>query len=229
MSSITLGSINILEPYILLSDIVTAACCFCCFFNIKSKTEHFLDGKMSSYWRKFFLFEGISFFIGGFAHGLYYYFGNVLHFLGWYASIAGMFYFVWGLIKASDGLFSPAIIYVLLFALATSAVLSTALGVFEIIVGYSFLLMFVVIFVNAKSKLISFKKSESKGILLGTLLFIISAAVHVFEINIFGIAKQITSHIIIAAGILVFGKGCLETIISSGQKDNNVKQESIIT
>ncbi len=222
MNSFNIGSILVLEPYVLLSDVITSIACFYCYFSLKSRTVDIEDGRVSVCWRRFFLFEGISFLVGGLAHGLYAYFGDILHLVGWYASIIGVFYFAWGVLKASGG-YQNVFSYILLVAMASSAVLSTIFKAFSIVVGYSFLSMFIIVFINAKSKIMSFKKRQSKGILMGTLLFIISSTVHIFGINILGIAKQITSHLIIAAGILFFRKGCLDTIMASWQKYRKIE------
>lgn len=227
MNAVYLNSITILEPYVLLSDILLSLSCFYCYFNIKSKAEAELSCEISKYWRRFFLFEGIGFFIGGMAHGFYAYFGDVLHFIGWYAAVIGVFYFTWGILKMSWEKINKRHIYILFFAVLASGIMATVFKAFGIIVAYCFLSMFLIISVNMKSKIISFKKRQSKGILIGTMLFLCSAGIHIFKISFLGIASQINSHIVISIGILFFGNGCLDTINSISRAEMDIEQKTI--
>lgn len=206
--------ITIQEPEILLSDLILAFAFLFCYFNIGSKTKEIQSHEFLKYWKRFFLFEAISFFIGGLAHGFYNYFGDALHFVGWYASVFGVFFFTWGMIKLTWQSVNKRLVLALSFSIAISIVMSTIFRAFGVIVAYSFFSMFVIIFVNLRTRVISFNKSQSKGILLGTLLFILAAMVHIFKIRLFGIASQIVSHVVIAIGVLFFGRGCLDTIFT---------------
>jgi hypothetical protein len=225
MSLQILNSITIAEPKVFLSDILLSLACFWCYINFKSikdDSEYFETAKN---WRRFFLFEGISFFAGGIAHGFYEYFGDTMHFVGWYASVIGVFYFTWGMMKISHGGIVRPVAYLLFFAVITSAVTSALLRAFWVIVAYSFLSMFVVVALNTRAKIISFKKKQSKGILIGTGLFILSAVVHIFRMDFFGVKSAVLSHIVIAVGIVFFGRGCMETIHATGEKNNANVQE----
>ena len=146
------------------------------------------------------------------AHGFYAYFGDTLHFLGWYASVVGVFCFTWGMMHASFGKTRKRLAYILFLAMILSIVTSTVFKAFWIIVAYCFLSMFLVIAINMRSRIISFKKSQSKGILGGTLLFILAAVLHIFNIKLFGIASQIFAHVVIAVGVIFFGKSLMETM-----------------
>jgi hypothetical protein len=227
MNAVYLGSITILEPYVLLSDILLSLSCFYCYFIVKNKANPDLECEIPKYWRRFFLFEGWGFFIGGMAHGFFIYFGDVLHFIGWYAAVIGVFYFTWGILKLSWESVNKTHVYILIFVVAVSGIMATVFKAFGIIVAYCFLSMFLIISVNMKSKIISFKKRQSKGILIGTFLFICSAGIHIFRISVLGIASQITSHIIISIGILFFGKGCLDTLNSISQTDTEAVHKTV--
>ena len=214
-----LGGITILEPKVFLSDLLLSAACFWCYISFKSKAGELNSAEVTKNWRRFFLFEGLSFLIGGIAHGFYTYFGDVMHFLGWYASVAGVFYFTWGMMKAAFGGVHRPVAYLLFSAIFISAVTSAVFRAFWVIVAYSFMSMFVVIALNLRTRIISFKKKQSKGILMGTGLFILAAVVHIFKMDVFGITSAVLSHVIIAVGILFFGNGCLETVFALGEKN----------
>ena len=220
-----LGGITILEPKVFFSDLLLSAACFWCYFSFKSKAGELNYAEVTKNWRRFFLFEGVSFLIGGIAHGFYAYFGDVMHFLGWYASVAGVFYFTWGMMRVTMGGVYRPIAYLLFSAIFISAVTSALFRAFWVIVAYCFLSMFVVIALNLNTKIISFKKKQSKGILIGTGLFILAAAVHVFKMNIVGVNSAIMSHVIIAVGILFFGNGCLKTVFELGEKNKAKSRE----
>ena len=214
-----LKGITLAEPKVFMSDVLLSAACFWCYFSFISKAGELNSNEVTKNWRRFFLFEGISFLIGGIAHGFYAYFGDVMHFLGWYASVAGVFYFTWGMMKVAMGGVHRPVAYLLFSAIFISAVTSALFRAFWVIVAYSFMSMFVVIALNSQTKIISFKKKQSKGILIGTGLFIMAAALHIFRMDLFGINSSVMSHIVIAVGILFFGRGCLETIFALSEKN----------
>ena len=215
-----LGGVTIAEPNVFLSDVLLSLACFWCYFSFKSKAGELNSAEVTKSWRRFFLFEGISFLIGGIAHGFYVYFGDVMHFLGWYASVAGVFYFTWGMMKVTLGRVHRPVAYLLFTSIFISAVTSAIFHAFWVIVVYCFISMFVVIALNLQKKIISFKKKQSKGILIGTGLFISAAVVHILKMNIFGVSSAVMSHVIIAVGIVFFGNGCLETVFALGEKNN---------
>ena len=202
----------------LISDIILAAACLCCYLYIGANTKHIKNMRLLKYWRLFFVIEAFSFFMGGIAHGFYLYLGNIAHLVAWYASVLGVFVFAWGILSSSRHLVPKYLNYSLVAMLIICSALSAILMQFNIIVAYCFIIMFTVIYVNYKSRIITAKTDKSKGILIGTIIFLLAAAVQIFKIKVFGVFPGVTAHIILTVGILFFGRGCLDTVLSIHEK-----------
>lgn|GEM_PF-2633459 len=220
------------NPGMLISDIAVAIACLYCYFDIKISTKNSGEEDLKKFWKLFFLFESISFLIGGLSHGLVTDHSTILSMLSFYLSIAGVLFFTMGILAASYGSINKWHITLLFSGAIASAVITTILNSFSVIIIYCFSIMFIIALINQKNRIISFKTPCSKGILLGTLLFIIASVFFVFNIQVLSIESGVISHIIIAVGILLFGNGCRSTIISEHYKntesyDDGVQKKSI--
>jgi hypothetical protein len=219
-------SIKIQDFGMLFSDLIVAIACLFCYFNIKAKTNHIRTSKFQSYWSLFFLFESISFFIGGLAHGLVANINGLLSILSWYLSIFGVLYFTLGVMIASLPKMAKKYSRILVSCAIICAIITGVMNNFFVVITYCFIYMFIIIYINLKNKIISFKYARSKGILIGTLLFIVASIFFVLNIRLFSVQASVLSHIIIAIGIICFGNGCCRTILDEYQKSQTSLTEN---
>src|SRR5574343_52574 len=87
--SITIGNYHILEPNVFITDAIMAGVSLLLSFYIvkmRSKTE------FSHYWFLFFFVYGISSFVGGLGHALFYYFGVPGKFFTWITGILSIYF-----------------------------------------------------------------------------------------------------------------------------------------
>jgi len=198
----------------LLSDLIVSFACLFCYINISKCTEKIESNQLSKYWNLFFVFESISFLFGGISHSLISNYAGVLGLISWYMAIYGILCFALGILFESY----PSIkgYYIVLQHVITiiCCMITTILNDFSIIIIYCFLYLFIVIVINNQNKIISFKKESSRGILIGTFLYILSCIFFIFDIEFLSLNAGIIAHIIIAIGVVYFGSGCKNTIIN---------------
>jgi hypothetical protein len=75
---IDVGPLKLMEPMTFLTDVVTGIFCF-----IFAKHLHKINPNKVHNWKLYFVFMGLSSFIGGFAHLLYHYTGLPLKVIAW--------------------------------------------------------------------------------------------------------------------------------------------------
>ena len=193
--------------------LVTFACIYAVvLLNNQIKTQPVESGGFQNYWLAFFVFEGISFLLGGFAHGLITVLSPLLDILSWTCSIFGLLSFAIGVVRIvlpDKNRLLEISLYIVASATTYFLVIKRH---FPVVIIYCFLIMFFVVYINSKHPVIAFKLPCSRGILIGTLLFVLSSFFFVFKIAIFSLAPGIFAHLMIAAGIIYFGYGCKATI-----------------
>lgn len=174
--------------------------CFYAFFQLRGWND-----SANYYWKRFFLFFGVSTFLGMFGHGFFHYFGIYGKTPSWmFGSISnilaglGMFHFENYSKKNDVGIKIVVVKSLILFLLA----FFTLKFVF---VAIDAIITYVVYTGLYAQKIVKRGAEELKWMTFGVLLMVPAAFVFLFKINIhLWLNKDDLSHLLILTGIIFF-------------------------
>jgi hypothetical protein len=196
----SLFGLQLQEPMAIITNGMIAFFCLFAFFQLKDWND-----TANYYWKRFFLFLGISTFLGMFGHGLFYYFdiyGKIPSWLFGCISNAmaglGMFHFENYSKKNKLGVFLVVFKSLLLFLLA----LFTLKFVF---VAIDAIFTYIVYTGFYAQKIVKRGAEELKWMTLGVIIMLPSAFVFLFKLNLHKwLNKDDLSHLFILTGIIFF-------------------------
>ncbi len=197
------------------TDMLVCVSCAYGAMNIINKAD--VKNTLRIYWLLFFAFCAISFFLSALAHELLSVTSVYLSSTSWIFAVAGVMCFTSGIISIN---IKAKKFSMLLWIYAFINMVLIIMGVdFIWIVIYCLVNMGLVIMFNNKVKLISFRFKHSRGILLGTGFYLLAAFLFVIFRDMKFLDIRLVSHLLIAAGVLVFAKSCEKTIIKLKQEE----------
>ena len=193
------------------TDLLASIACVYGAFIILYATRK--SNALKTYWALFFVFCSISFLTSALSHTLQTAANSIklLSRISWSFAIAGVTSFAVGVGSAGSRVKQWYINVIWAFCLA--CILFVAMGInFTWVVIYCFAAMFLTILINSSNKIISFKYQYSKGILIGTSLYVLAAVAYLLFRNLNQLDIRPISHIILAIGIIVFANSCKKTV-----------------
>lgn len=201
----TLGGLQLQEPSTFVSDILLASVCFIlCYKTYK------LNQSNNSFFLKFFLFLGISTFVGAFGHMFFQYGGKVGKFPSWiFASIA-TFFFCTAMIDDVPIFFNKrwkSLIWIKgIVLLALSLVFSKF-----IFIAIDSILSYLIFGGAFGRQLWKASREHMRYIVYGTIVLIPSAFVFILDVNLHELFnRDDLSHFIIMATIIFYYKAISE-------------------
>jgi len=219
--TITIGNYHILEPNVFITDALMAGVSLLLsfyLFRLKSKTE------FSRYWFLFFFVYGISSFVGGLGHALFYYFGVPGKFFTWITGILSIYYIERAMIAA----IKEKRMYLLLKRIAFSKLLFV-FAVFSLVcitqpivekpsIGFLPVAINTIFGVILSAGILGYRFSKSihsdfKYFYYGVLIMVPSAVIFLGKINPHPwFDKNDLSHVLLTIGIIYFYIGIEKTI-----------------
>lgn len=196
----SLFGLQLQEPMAIVTNGMIAFFCFYAFFQLKDWND-----TANYYWKRFFLFFGISTFLGMFGHGLFHYYGIFGKIPSWFfGSVSnamaglGMFHFENYSKKNKLSIYLVVFKSLLLFILA----LFTLKFVF---VAIDAIFTYIVYTGFYAQKIVKRGAEELKWMTLGVVIMLPSAFVFLFKLNIhLWLNKDDLSHLFILTGIIFF-------------------------
>lgn len=196
----SLFGLELQEPMAIVTNGMIAFFCVFAFIQLKDWND-----TANFYWKRFFLFFGISTFFGMFGHGLFHYFGIYGKIPSWlFGCISnamaglGMFHFDNYSKKSKIGVYLVVFKSLFLFLLA----LFTFKFVF---VAIDAIITYIVYTGFYAQKIVKRGAEELKWMTFGVVLMLPAAFVFLFKINIhLWLNKDDLSHLLILLGIIFF-------------------------
>jgi hypothetical protein len=218
--SITIGNYHILEPNVFITDTLMAGVSLLLsfyIFKIKNKSE------FTHYWFLFFFVYGISSFVGGLGHALFYYFGVPGKFFTWITGIISIYFIE----RAMIAVIKEQPLYLLLKRIAFSKLLFV-FAIFSLVcvtqpivekpsIGFLPVAINTIVGVILSAGILGYRFSKNmhsdfKYFYYGVLIMVPSAVIFLAKINPHPwFDKNDVSHILLTLGIIYFYFGIEKT------------------
>lgn len=199
-----------LEPVTILTDLLISAICFYSFFKLKKINKREPEQIALNY---FFLFMGISFFLGGvIGHGLMFYFGQQGHLPAWFFSMLGVVFFAHAIILRVKPVISHIFYNLLILSNWLGFLIASCLMLYMIKFTVTEVhAIFGILLIGLSLEILLFNKyknTSGKLIFLGISGLGISALVHLLKISIDDLwfNHNDLGHILLACSMWAFYK-----------------------
>lgn len=200
-----LGGLHLQEPSTFVTDIILAIGCFIlCFKTYKLKKT------VNSEFIKFFLFLGVSTFLGAFGHVLFYYSGKIGKYPSWgFASLA-TFFFCCAIVNDNPHFFNRRWNIFFWFKGILFLFLSVFFSKF-LFIAVDSILSYLIFGAGFGTKLWKASRDHMKYIVFGTIVLIPSAFIYILDVNLHDLFnRDDLSHFFILFAIIFYYKAILE-------------------
>jgi hypothetical protein len=201
----TLGGLQLQEPSTFISDLILAIGCFVLGYKISKMNR--ID---NSLFFKFFIFMGISTFVGAFGHMFFHYGGKIGKYPSWIFATIATFFFCKAMINDLPLFFNKRWNWIIWGKAIVFLLLSLLFSKF-IFIAIDSILSYL-LFGGAFGRMLwKASRDHMRYIVYGTLVLIPSAFVFILDVNLHELFnRDDLSHFIILATIIFYYKGILE-------------------
>ena len=201
----TLAGLQLQEPSTFITDIILSFGCFILCFKI-----HKLKKVDNVLFFRFFLFLGISTFLGAFGHMLFQYGGKIGKFPSWFFASVATFFFCNAVIEDLPSFFDRRWKWLIWCKGFLLLGLSLVFSKF-IFIAIDSILSYLVFGGALAVMLWKESREHMKFIVYGTIVLIPSAFVFILDVNLHSLFnRDDLSHFIILATVILYYKGVLE-------------------
>jgi hypothetical protein len=198
------------EPSTFISDLVVAIFSIIFYLKLmKIKSQHFSH----NYWQLFFLFMGISAFIGGFGHLLSIYTGKALLVVSWIFSAFAIYFIEFTSISilVTRSIKKTLQIFVLFQLILCTAALIYYQDFFYIKISTTIGLIGIVLIIQLVSCILT-RNSSGYYLISGIILIILTSLIHYLKLSFNKwFNYNDISHIILVISLFLFYKGSLKS------------------